>query len=276
STVNVGDTTTVTARSGSVNVSGVIVKINDTSIGTTGSGGTLTYTPTDAGTFKVTGTKSGYRKATADLTVRSDRKTMTVSVSPNRPFAGEEFIITVVDSENSRAVSDASVNVSGDVRRTDSSGQARFMMGSPGNYSAEISADGYTDYTTQITVKEKAAEFDASDFKVTGTPKTGIRSKLSFSVKNTGVVDGTAAVRVVVEDEKGTVYDKTTIKTIASGETVTFTDTFRPAHTGTAYVNVYINDESVTTIPEDIRILTVEKGGFFEKIIDRIKSIFGK
>ena len=276
STVNVGDTTTVTARSGSVNVSGVIVKINDTSIGTTGSGGTLTYTPTEAGTFRLTGTKSGYRKATADLTVRSDRKTMIVSVSPSRPYAGEEFIITVVDSGNSRAISDASVNVSGDVRRTDSSGQARFMMGSPGNYSAEISADGYTDYTTQITVKEKAAEFDASDFKVTGTPKTGIRSKLSFSVKNTGVVDGTAAVRVVVEDEKGTVYDKTTIKTIASGETVTFTDTFRPAHTGTAYVNVYINDESVTTIPEDIRILTVEKGGFFEKIIDRIKSIFGK
>ena len=261
SSVTLGNSTTITVKDNGTVLSGVTVKANDTTVGTTDDNGNVTYTPKEIGTFKITASKAGYTDGSTTLTVKEHIGSMTMSVTPSGAiYEGTDTIITVVDADNGTALSGVSITVSGGSSvTTNASGQAAYTFAAPGTVSLTASKSKYNNATTSVTVKAKAPEYTFSDFVITPeVPASGSKVSLTFNVSNVGVLEGETTLRLVVTNEDGVSEETETVR-LGVNETKEVTMKFKPKKEGTYALELY-GGENKVTLPSNMSNLAVEKG----------------
>jgi len=193
----------VTARN--VSVGGVEVSIGNESIGTTGDGGNLTYTPVKEGKFTVSANRPGYISGTksADVVGEGVLK-LLLSVSPETINEGDQITITVTDSVEKKAVAGADVFFGGKKidKQTGTDGKVSYWVTAPGTYTMNATKTGYEEGKTVIEVAEKMAKFTFSNLKIQpSSVEAGNAVNISTNVTNAGTIAGETRVELLVNNE---------------------------------------------------------------------------
>ena len=157
----------VTARN--VSVGDVEVSIGNKSIGTTGDGGNLTYTPVQEGSFTVSANRAGYISGTKDVDVVGEGVLkLLLSVSPETIREGDQITIKVADSVEKKPVAGADVFFGGKKieEQTGADGSVSYWVTAPGTYTINATKTGYEEGKTVIEVAEKIAKFTFSNLTI--------------------------------------------------------------------------------------------------------------
>lgn len=145
---------TVTASDGTNAISGATITIGSTSK-TTGEDGKATFTAMEYGTYTVTASKEGYAEATGTLTVDATHNTLTITME-----VVDTITITVNDGTN--AIEGASVVIGETTKTTDNSGECTFPNMTYDDYSATVTATGYTSKTETLQFRSNHKSFTIS------------------------------------------------------------------------------------------------------------------
>lgn len=201
-----GDYITITVKDRGTTIEGAVVKVNNTSIGTTNSSGEVGYSTNTAGSYRVTAEKSGYVNGSATLTVEQKMMNMTVSVTPDVLNFGAVGRIKVTDSLNGSAISGATIRLSNtEIGTTDSGGELSYTFNVTGSLTIQASKSGYNNATKTVSVTQKDA-FQYSNFSMKPTPPTAKSNvKFTFDATNTGVENGSHTLKLILRDSNGKV-----------------------------------------------------------------------
>ena len=145
-TVNVGDGTNA--------ISGATVTIG-TDSDTTDSDGEATFEDIVYGTYTVSVSKTGYATKSASITVDETHTTFNVTLE-----VVDTITITVDDGTD--AIEGASVKIGSTTKTTNSSGECTFTGMTYQDYSAEVSAEGYTTKTETVQFRSNHKSFTIS------------------------------------------------------------------------------------------------------------------
>ncbi|WP_292381182.1 S-layer protein domain-containing protein [Methanosarcina sp. UBA289] len=193
----------VTARN--VSVGGVELSIGNESIGTTGDGGNLTFTPSREGRFTVTASREGYVPGTKDIDVLAQGVLkLLVSVSPETVREGDQISIKVTDSVENKPVAGADVFFGGQKidAQTDANGITSYWVTAPGTYVVNSTKAGYEEGETQIEVTEKVAQFTFSNLTIQpASVEAGNAVNIRVDAMNNGSVTGESTVELLVNNK---------------------------------------------------------------------------
>ncbi|WP_440948776.1 S-layer protein domain-containing protein [Methanosarcina sp. T3] len=193
----------VTARN--VSVSDVELFLEDESIGTTGDEGTLTYTPTEEGSFTLSASKEGYISGTRDVAVvGAGVLKLLLSVSPETIRIGDQISIKATDSVENKPVSGADVYFGGQKveGQTGTDGTVSYWVTAPGTYTVNATKTGYEEGKTVVEVSEDQAVFEYSDFSIEpASVEGGDAVTIQVKVENTGNIAGETEVDLLVNGE---------------------------------------------------------------------------
>ena len=193
----------VTARN--VSVGGVELSIGNESIGTTGDGGNLTFTPSREGRFTVTASREGYVPGTKDIDVLAQGVLkLLVSVSPETVREGDQISIKVTDSVENKPVAGADVFFGGQKidAQTDANGITSYWVTAPGTYVVNATKAGYEEGETQIEVTEKVAQFAFSNLTIQpASVEAGNAVNIRVDAMNNGSVTGESTVELLVNNK---------------------------------------------------------------------------
>jgi len=145
---------TVIVSDGTNPISGATVTIG-TDSETTDEDGDATFEKVYEGAQTVTVTKTGYADKTSTITVDDTHTSFEIELE-----VVDTITITVDDGTN--AIEGASVKIGSTTKTTDSSGQCTFADMTYQDYSAEISADGYTTKTETVSFRSNHKSFTIS------------------------------------------------------------------------------------------------------------------
>ncbi|MDY0266527.1 MAG: S-layer protein domain-containing protein [Methanimicrococcus sp.] len=276
STATVGDVVKITLNDRGTTIEGVTVYVNGSKIGTTGSDGTLNYTTDKAGSFRVTGEKSGYVNGTETLTVNEKLINMTVRVSPENIYYGTTGTIKATDSLNGSAVSDATVYVSGEnMGRTNSTGELNYTFNKTGTITIEVSKNKYNNGTTSVNISQKVA-FAYANFEMKpDEPAAKKAVKVSFDVTNNGIESGSHDVSLVLTDSSGNIIDQDD-KTVSVdvGETKSVTLSVKAPEEGSYRLTLKETDSNRTVdLPSSISNVSVGPAKFGSTILYIVLAI---
>lgn len=138
-------------------ISGASVTIG-TDIETTDENGDAVFESVYSGSQTITVTASGYADKTVSVTVDESHTTFTVELE-----VVDTITITVEDSEDTPSpIEGASVTIDDVTKTTDSSGECTFPGMTYDDYSAEVSATGYTTATETINFRSNHKSFTIS------------------------------------------------------------------------------------------------------------------
>lgn len=135
-------------------ISGATVTIG-TDSETTDSDGKATFDDIAYGTYTVSVSKTGYATKSASITVDATHGTFTVTLE-----VVDTITITVDDGTN--AIEGASVKIGSTTKTTNSSGECTFTGMTYQDYSAEVSAEGYTTKTETLQFRSNHKSFTVS------------------------------------------------------------------------------------------------------------------
>lgn len=135
-------------------ISGATVTIG-TDSETTDSDGEATFDDIAYGTYTVSVSKTGYATKSASITVDATHGTFTVTLE-----VVDTITITVDDGTN--AIEGASVKIGSTTKTTNSSGECTFTGMTYQDYSAEVSAEGYTTKTETLQFRSNHKSFTVS------------------------------------------------------------------------------------------------------------------
>ena len=236
----------VTARS--VSVSDVEILFEGKSIGTTGDGGTLTYTPGQAGSFTLSANKAGYISGTKDVdVVGAGVLKLLLSISPETIREGDQISIKVTDSVEKKPVSGADVFFGGQKveGQTGTDGSVSYWVIAPGTYMVNATKAGYEEGKTVIEVSEDKANFKYSDFSIEpASVKGGDAVTIQVKVTNTGNIAGETEVELLINGES---VDSKPVNLEAGASTVVeFSHTEKAAGTYTVEVGGLSGSYDVT------------------------------
>ena len=255
-----GETVLITVSDRGTTIEGVSVSVNGSSIGTTSSDGTLNYTTSAVGSFRVLAEKSGYVNGTATLTVDEKLGNMTVRISPDVIHYGETGTIKVTDSVNGSAIAGAAVTVgSNAVGTTDSEGQLNYTFNSTGNITVMASKEKYNNATGSVNISQRVA-FVYSNFELKPTePAAKGNTKVSFDVTNSGIESGSHELMLIVTDSSGNVVDQDSKNvSVNIGKTKGVTLSFKAPAEGTYTLTLKENDSGrVVDLPSHISTVSV-------------------
>jgi S-layer protein (TIGR01567 family) len=193
----------VTARN--VSVGGVEVLVGNKSIGTTGDGGNLTYTPEKEGKFTLSASRAGYISGTKKVDIVGEGVLkLLLSVAPETVQEGDQITIKVTDSVEKKAVSGADVFFGGKKidKQTGADGTVSYWVTAPGTYVINTTKAGYEAGKTVIEVAEKMAKFAFSDLKIEPASVEGGKAvNISATVTNSGATPGEAEVELLINNE---------------------------------------------------------------------------
>lgn len=145
----------VTVSDGTDAISGATVTIG-TDSDTTDSNGKAEFEDLAYGTYSVSVSKTGYATKTASITVDATHGTFTVELE-----VVDTITITVDDGDDT-AIEGASVKIRTVTKTTDSNGQCTFTGMTYTDYSAEVSAEGYTTKTETLQFRSNHKSFTIS------------------------------------------------------------------------------------------------------------------
>ncbi len=193
----------VTARN--VSVGGVEVLVGNKSIGTTGDGGNLTYTPEKEGKFTLSASRAGYISGAKNVDIVGEGVLkLLLSVAPETVQEGDQITIKVTDSVEKKAVSGADVFFGGKKidKQTGADGTVSYWVTAPGTYVINTTKAGYEAGKTVIEVAEKMAKFAFSDLKIEpASVEAGKAVNISATVTNSGATPGEAEVELLINNE---------------------------------------------------------------------------
>lgn len=135
-------------------ISGATVTIG-TDSETTDSNGEATFDDIAYGTYTVSVSKTGYATKSASITVDATHGTFTVTLE-----VVDTITITVDDGTD--AIEGASVKIGSTTKTTNSSGECTFTGMTYQDYSAEVSAEGYTTKTETLQFRSNHKSFTVS------------------------------------------------------------------------------------------------------------------
>lgn len=135
-------------------ISGATVTIG-TDSETTDSDGEATFDDISYGTYTVSVSKTGYATKSASITVDETHGTFTVTLE-----VVDTITITVDDGTD--AIEGASVKIGSTTKTTNSSGECTFTGMTYQDYSAEVSAEGYTTKTETVQFRSNHKSFTIS------------------------------------------------------------------------------------------------------------------
>lgn len=201
----VGQAAEILATARNVSVSEVELFLDDESIGTTGDDGTLTYTPTEEGSFTLSASKAGYISGTRDVdVVGAGVLKLLLSVSPETARIGDQITIKVTDSVENKPVSGADVYFGGQKveEQTGTDGTVSYWATAPGTYTVNATKTGYEEGETIVEVSEDKAVFEYSDFSIEpASVEGGDAVTIRVKVENTGNIAGENEVELLVNGE---------------------------------------------------------------------------
>lgn len=148
---------TVNVSDGDNPISGATVTIGEDSE-TTDASGDAEFDSVYVGANTVTVTATGYADKTSTINVDETHTTFTIELE-----VVDTITITVDDGEDTpTAIEGASVKIGSTTKTTDSNGQCTFPDMTYGDYSAEVSAEGYTTKTESISFRSNHKSFTVS------------------------------------------------------------------------------------------------------------------
>lgn len=193
----------VTARN--VSVGGVEVFVGNSSVGTTGDAGNLTFTPGKEGSFTVTASRAGYVSGSKDVDVLAEGVLkLLLSVSPETVLVGNQISIKVADSVEKQPVAGADVFFGGKKidAQTDANGITSYWVTVPGTYTINATKAGYEEGETVIEVTEKIAQFTFSNLTIQpASVEAGTAVNISVNATNDGSVAGESGVELLVNNK---------------------------------------------------------------------------
>ena len=138
-------------------ISGATVTIGDDSE-TTDESGEAEFDSVYEGSQTITVTATGYADKTSTVTVDESHTSFTITLEPV-----DTITITVDDGDDTpTAIEGASVKIGSTTKTTDSNGQCTFTGMTYQDYSAEVSAEGYTTKTETISFRSNHKSFTIS------------------------------------------------------------------------------------------------------------------
>jgi len=201
----VGKQAEILVMARNVSVGGVELLVGNESIGTTGDGGNLTYTPEREGSFTVSANRAGYISGTKDVDVVGEGVLkLLLSVSPETVQEGDQITIEVTDSVEKKPVAGADVFFGGQkiAEQTNANGIVSYWVTAPGTYTVNATKTGYEEGETVIEVAEKMAAFTFSDLKIEpASVEAGKAVNISANVTNAGTSAGETEVELLVNNE---------------------------------------------------------------------------
>lgn len=209
----------VTARNAAVN--DVELLLGNQSIGTTGDDGTVTYAPTQEGSFTITANKEGYISGSRNVDiVGAGVVKLLLSVSPEDIKQGDQISIRVTDSLENQPVSGADVYFGGQKveGQTGTDGILSYWVTAPGTFPVNATKAGYEEGEIVVEVSEDRAEFEFSNLLIEpASVEGGEAVTIQANVSNTGNIAGEAEVELLVNNET---VDSETLS-LEAGETRT-------------------------------------------------------
>lgn len=145
---------TVNVSDGTNPISGATVTIGGDSE-TTDEDGEASFESVYEGSQTITVTATGYADKTSTVTVDETHTSFTIELE-----VVDTITITVDDGTD--AIEGASVKIGSTTKTTDSNGQCTFTSMTYGDYSAEVSAEGYTTSTESISFRSNHKSFTVS------------------------------------------------------------------------------------------------------------------
>ncbi len=205
STIKEGDDVTITVTARGASIGDVTVKVEGTTIGTTGSDGEIDYTPSEAGTLEITAEKDGYASGSEDLEVidaDDETKKMSIEVSPDEVYEGTSMTIFVLKAIGGDSVSGASVTFDGkSLGTTDSDGTITYTATEAGTHKLIATKSGLLEAELDLKVIELAANFEFSNLEISPLEiKQGKEAMISVDVANTGTAAGDYNVDLKIDD----------------------------------------------------------------------------
>lgn len=145
---------TVTITDGTNVIGGATVTIG-TDSKTSGDDGKAIFTGLEYGTYEVTASKTGYAEGTGTLTLDATHSTLTIELD-----ILDTITITVNDGTN--AIEGASVVIGETTKTTNESGECTFPNMTYKDYSATVTATGYTSKTETLQFRSNHKSFTIS------------------------------------------------------------------------------------------------------------------
>jgi S-layer-related duplication domain len=205
STITEGDEITITVTARGASIGDATVKVEGTTIGTTGSDGEIDYTPSEAGTLEITAEKDGYASGSEDLEVidaDDETKKMSIEVSPDEVYEGTSMTIFVLKAIGGDSVSGAEVTFDGkSIGTTDSDGTITYTATEAGTHKLIATKSGLLEAELDLKVSELAAKFEFSNIEISPLEiKQGKEATISVDVANTGTAAGDYTVDLKIDD----------------------------------------------------------------------------
>ena len=240
--INVGDDIEIEVTAAGDEIKGATVKLDGETIGTTDEDGIVKYSADTEGTFKLTASKDDYTAASKTIDVTVPAEGMSLSISPEEVYIGDEITITAEESIGGDPIKDVEISIDGDfLGKTGSDGTISYTTTEAGKIKITAVKDGYTNESETINVKEPEASFEFSNLVIDPIEvNAGKDVTISINAENTGNAAGDHDVELVVG---GSTVDTQTIS-LAAGESTTVTFTHKEEEPGT--YNVKIEDQELS------------------------------
>ena len=198
-TLVVGKQVEILVKARNASVGNAEVSMGGQSIGTTGDGGNLTFTPDREGSFTVSASRGGYISGSKKIdVVREGVLKLQLSVSPETIKPGDQIQIKVADSVENKPVAGADIFFGGKkiAQQSDANGIVSYWVTAPGTYVINATKIGYLEGKTSIEVAEKMSEFAISDLII---EPASVEAGKAVNIKVNATNEGTAAAESKVE-----------------------------------------------------------------------------
>jgi len=249
----IGVPVTISARFGTTPLAGVQIQINGSSIGTTSIAGSMSYTPTKVGTYRIVAKKKDYNNANANLVVRTASEAASIKAyqqanatlsskltinAPAEVIKGENFLITVVQGINQTPVDGAEISLDDkSIGKTSSQGTLTYSANLTGDHTLNAEKKGSTSAMKKISI---ASSLKVIDLIVPEEAYAGSDMKISAVVENSGSKDDT---RLLELKANRTVVDSKNAS-VEAGKNTTISFTYKPTNPGSTELSV--DDQSKT------------------------------
>jgi S-layer protein (TIGR01567 family) len=218
----VGNTFDITVTASGSPVEGVTVKVNTNSTGKTSANGTVQYTAENKGTLRLTAEKEGYTTVNKDVTVIPPKEEMSLSVSPETVYIGDNITIGTLKKIGGDPIEGVNVSIDGKaLGETGSDGKITYKTEKNGTIKVIAAKEGFNNKTINVKVKDFEAIFKVSNLAVDPIEvSAGKNTTISANVENTGNAVGkynaTLSVNGNITDSKEISLD------VGNNTTITF------------------------------------------------------
>jgi S-layer protein (TIGR01567 family) len=200
----------------------VIVKVNGNSTGNTSADGIVQYTAENTGALKLTAEKSGYSSGSKNVNVLPPKEEMSLSVSPDKVYIGDNITITALKKIGGDPIAGANISIDDkSLGATGSDGTIAYKTEKNGTIKVSATKEGFTDNSIDVQVRALEPIFEVSNLTVNPAEVgTGKNATISANILNVGNAAGNYSAVLYINNN--TTDSKDVYVDIGGNKTVTF------------------------------------------------------